>query len=347
MSLPPSGEIPQGAIRFNTDSQRLEFYAQGEWWVMSTDTPNLGQGTDSTPGARGLSGGGYGPSPTGEVNEIEYFNIASTGNSADFGDLQQTRQALSSLGSSTRGFWVGGRDAPSNFDIIEFVTFSSLGDNTDFGNLSAVKQGPFGLSNATRGIAGGGSFTNTVDYITMASTGTVATFGTLTPSNLGTYQSACMTPTRGVYHQSLKPSPHAGSVFLGNITIATTGDSTQFGDLSQERANIACLSNSTRGIFAGGYQAPAPNYTSSMEYVELTSNGTAVFFGDLSAAKKDFNGNCTSPTRAVLVSGYAAPSYNNTIEYVNIQSLGDAVDFGDLLNPRAYKSSISNAHGGL
>ena len=53
MSLPPS-EIPQGAIRFNTDSQRLEFYAQGEWWVMSTDTPNLGRSVDSTPGARGF-----------------------------------------------------------------------------------------------------------------------------------------------------------------------------------------------------------------------------------------------------------------------------------------------------
>ena len=205
----------------------------------------------------------------------------------------------------------------------------------------------FGLSNATRGIAGGGSFGNTVDYITMASTGTVATFGTLTPSNLGTYQSACMTPTRGVYHQSLKPSPYAGSTFLGNITIATTGDSAQFGDLSQERANIACLSNSTRGIFAGGYQAPAPSYTSSMEYVELTSGGNGVFFGDLSVVKKDLNGNCTSPTRAVIAGGYASPSYTNTIEYVNIQTLGDAVDFGDLLNPRIYKSSISNAHGGL
>ena len=45
MSLPPS-EVPQGAIRFNTDSQRLEFYAQGEWWVMSTDTPNLGTSGD-------------------------------------------------------------------------------------------------------------------------------------------------------------------------------------------------------------------------------------------------------------------------------------------------------------
>ena len=346
MSLPPS-EVPQGAIRFNTDSQRLEFYAQGEWWVMSTDTPNLGRSIEPTPGARGLSGGGQGPSPVVEVNEIEYFNIASTGNSLDFGDLQQTRQALSSLGSSTRGFWVGGRDAPTNYDIIEFVTFGSLGDYTDFGNLSSAKQGPFGLSNATRGIAGGGTFGNTVDYITMASTGTVATFGTLTPSNLGTYQSACMTPTRGVYHQSLKPSPYAGSTFLGNITIATTGDSAQFGDLSQERAVSACLSNSTRGIFAGGYQAPVPSYTSSIEYVELTSGGNAVFFGDLSVAKNNLNGNCTSPTRAVIAGGYAIPSYTNTIEYVNIQTLGDAVDFGDLLNPRIYKSSISNAHGGL
>ena len=50
MSLPPS-EIPQGAIRFNTDSQRLEFYAQGEWWVMSTDTPNLGKNSTSTAGS--------------------------------------------------------------------------------------------------------------------------------------------------------------------------------------------------------------------------------------------------------------------------------------------------------
>ena len=39
-------EIPQGAIRFNTNTQKLEFYAQGEWWIMSTDTPNLGTSSD-------------------------------------------------------------------------------------------------------------------------------------------------------------------------------------------------------------------------------------------------------------------------------------------------------------
>ena len=82
MSLPPS-EIPQGAIRFNTDSHKLEFYAQGEWWVMSTDTPNLGRGGDSTPGARGLiiAGGQNYQAPSSDIHgEIQYFNIASTGN---------------------------------------------------------------------------------------------------------------------------------------------------------------------------------------------------------------------------------------------------------------------------
>jgi hypothetical protein len=342
-----SAEIPAGAMRFNSDSQKLEYWNGSAWFQVHTATPNLASAGEATPGARGLFGGGQQASPVGEIKSIDYINIASTGNAQDFGDLQQTRAALSSLGSSTRGFWVGGRDAPANYDIIEFVNFGSLGNFTDFGNLSSAKQGPFGLSNATRGISGGGSFGNTVDYITMASTGTVATFGTLTPSNLGTYQSACMTPTRGVYHQSLKPSPYAGSTFLGNITIATTGDSTQFGDLSQERANIACLSNSTRGIFAGGYQAPAPNYTSSMEYVELTSNGNAVLFGDLSVAKKDLNGNCTSPTRGVMAGGTLNPGFTNVIEYVDIQTLGDAVDFGDLTGPTSYPSGISNAHGGL
>ena len=86
MSLPPS-EVPQGAIRFNTDSQRLEFYAQGEWWVMSTDTPNLGTSGDSTPGVRGVFMGGHNePDPSQVWDIIDYVNIASTGNAADFGD---------------------------------------------------------------------------------------------------------------------------------------------------------------------------------------------------------------------------------------------------------------------
>ena len=84
-----------------------------------------------------------------------------------------------------------------------------------------------------------------------------------------------------------------------------------------------------------------------MEYVELTSGGNAVFFGDLSEAMKDLNGNCTSPTRAVLAGGYAAPVFLNIIDYVEFVTEGDAVDFGDLTQGRRHVQGASNAHGGL
>ena len=105
MSLPPSGEIPQGAIRFNTDSQRLEFYAQGEWWVISTDTPNLAESGDTTPGARGLFMGGETPSRSAVIDAI---NFASTGSEFDFGDLTVTRSNVGVFASRTRGIAAGG-----------------------------------------------------------------------------------------------------------------------------------------------------------------------------------------------------------------------------------------------
>ena len=37
--------IPQGAIRFNTDTHRLESYAQDRWFENATDVPTLEGGT--------------------------------------------------------------------------------------------------------------------------------------------------------------------------------------------------------------------------------------------------------------------------------------------------------------
>ena len=133
-------EIPQGAIRFNTDSHKLEFYAQGEWWIMSTDTPNLGQGSDSTPGARGLFGGGYSPTNPSQSNVIGYINIDSTGDAVDFGDLTVARIALGGLASRTRGVFGGGFVTPTNQDTIDFVTIASTGNATDFGNLTTARH---------------------------------------------------------------------------------------------------------------------------------------------------------------------------------------------------------------
>ena len=44
MSNKPPIEVPQGAIRLNTDSQELEFFVQDRWYQMATDSPILDGG---------------------------------------------------------------------------------------------------------------------------------------------------------------------------------------------------------------------------------------------------------------------------------------------------------------
>ena len=167
-------EIPQGAIRFNTDSQRLEFYAQGEWWVMSTDTPNLGRSVDSTPGARLVFAGGINPSLT---DIIEYVNITSPGNAIDFGNLTASSTNTKGASSTTRGIF------GHNTNVIDYITIASLGNAQDFGDLNYNPNANTCTSSLIRGVfMGGGSPTilNTISYITIASTGDAVDFGDLT-----------------------------------------------------------------------------------------------------------------------------------------------------------------------
>ena len=53
-----SGEIPRGAIRFNTDSNKPELWDGSQWAEFQLSTPNLGTSGDRQPGARGIFAGG-------------------------------------------------------------------------------------------------------------------------------------------------------------------------------------------------------------------------------------------------------------------------------------------------
>ena len=186
MSLPPLGEIPQGAIRFNTDTHKLEFYAQGEWWIMSTDTPNLGTSGDVSVGARGFWMGGN-RSP-GSDDIIDYVNISSPGNAIDFGNLTVGRTGVSCVASITRGLCGGGFVNPANKNEIDFITVASTGNATDFGDLNTAARDGCGVSNSTRGLfflARTPSLTNEIDQITIASTGNAVDFGDLSAAKQG------------------------------------------------------------------------------------------------------------------------------------------------------------------
>ena len=48
-------DIPRGAIRFNTDSNKPELWDGSQWAEFQLSTPNLGRGVDTQPGARAVS----------------------------------------------------------------------------------------------------------------------------------------------------------------------------------------------------------------------------------------------------------------------------------------------------
>ena len=87
-------------------------------------------------------------------------------------------------------------------------------------------------------------------------------------------------------------SPSARVNVIDYITIGSTGNASDFGDLSAAKTRPGAASSLVRGVFAGGEtQSTAVNV---IEYVTISSTGNASDFGDLPVAKWYFSGcsNC-------------------------------------------------------
>ncbi len=66
------------------------------------------------------------------------------------------------------------------------------------------------------------------------------------------------------------------------VTMATLGNSIDFGDQTDNRGSGAALSSPTRGCWAGGYGSPS--YKNTIDYVTIATTGNAADFGDLNNA---------------------------------------------------------------
>ena len=336
--------IPEGAMRFNSDSQKLEYWNGLEWFQVHTATPNLASAGDRQPGARGVFAGGY-----TDGAQMEHINISSTGNGTSFGNLTggSTWKWLSGVSSKTRGVFAGGLN-PGFVSTIQFITIASTGSATNFTDtLSASKLAMACISNETRGIFAGGQAPGddhiaAIDYITIASTAeTRADFGDLTEDRRNA--SGVSSPTRGLVAGGSVPALTNNIEF---VTISTLGRIEDFGELTSARTiNNGCFSSRTRGVFGGGV---TPGSTDTIEYVTMASTGNGHDFGNLTVSRGEMGG-VSSPTRGVFAGGRTAPSTTelNHLDTVEIATLSNAVDFGDLDTARRACGSVSNAHGGL
>ena len=131
--------IPTGAVRYNTDSNKMEVYIGSTWMEVSVSTPTLDGG------ARGLFAGGAKDPSAGNpsVNTIDFVTISSAGNATDFGDLTESKNQMAPAASNVRGYYLGGGNHPTNnrLNTIEFITIATTGDAKDFGDADPLGSG--------------------------------------------------------------------------------------------------------------------------------------------------------------------------------------------------------------
>ncbi len=361
--VPPSGntaERPQncepGTLRFNTDIGSLEvFRGKTIGWeqIQRRESQYLGGGTGSNTGTgtRAIILGGRGNSSSNLVDMIDFFTINTLGNAQDFGNLTAAHYSMGVVCDGTRVVAAGGR-TPSFVQDIDFFTISSQGNAADSGYDLNNTENPNALSDSIRGvfaITSGSAYKNAIDYITIQSLGDAQDFGDLT--DIRGYGAALASSTRGCFIGGLDTSPPADLDIdvIDFVTIRSTGNATDFGNLTNAVAMAGAASNAVRGIVCGGTPNNQTTVLNNIQFITIATTGNAVDFGDLLNVSV---AGCTvaNSTRFVHHRGRTNSgdgSRVNVLEFSEIASTGDTLDFGDLVDDPSDRDGTSNGHGGL
>ena len=297
---------------------------------------------------RGIVGGGH----PGPQNTMDFVEIATTGNAADFGDLTVALRNIATCASSTRGIFAGGQ-TPSDTSAIMYVTISSSGGCNDFGDLrEAMTNSNDGcISDNTRGIILYGSPSSlptnanqgTLDFITIPTTGDSTRFGELSVARR--HAASMASPTRAVFAKGKEDVGSTTPRVIDFVIIQTRGTAVRFGETIESSEQSVGTGNKTRGLIAGGLTASPNTRSDTIEFFTLASEGNTQDFGNLAATKIGCS-SMSNSTRA-LIAGGGTPSSINVIEFITISTTGNATDFGDLTRSPQVGQGLSDVHGGL
>ena len=222
-------------------------------------------------------------------NVIDFVTISSTGNAQDFGDNATRLQFGVAVGNATRGVYGGGYEhSPTSAvtDNLYYITIASTGNSVFFGDLASAGAHHHlgaGCASSVRGVFAGGLNSpaqpiNTIDFVTISTLGNSTDFGDLTVARFGF--GGCSNAVRGVFGGGATATgPTVKTNVIDFITIASTGNATDFGDrtISDFYNGAAC--SPTRAVFSGDYQVV------TMDFVEIMTTGNAQDFGDLTQGR--------------------------------------------------------------
>ena len=240
------------------------------------------QGDAAGSSTRACFMGGYnGSQGSPRRDDIDYVTPSTTGNGTDFGNLTVGRSANSCCSNGTRALSVAGYGPSSYRDIVDYITIDTPGNAVDFGDLSAVGTGHGGSAgDATRAVVAGGigaSYSDTIEYFTYSTTGNATDFGDLLYA--ANRNAAVSDATRSVFMGAASSTYHTpANANMEYITTQTTGNGTDFGDLSGQYYGAAACENATKGVVIGDISS-SPYTGMEVITIQTTSNGSD--FGDL------------------------------------------------------------------
>ena len=321
-----------GDYWWDSSNEKLYRYINGEFKELTIGVTAVNYGD------RGFSIGDDGAT---DEERIQYFNLTSASNAADFGDLTVGAAEAAATSNGTTAFRMGGHDgANTNVkqNVIESWTTSTLGNSTDHGDLSAACHYSHGDSDGITGICVLGyttSYSDTIDRFTMASAGNATDHGNLTYARAYGGSSASVASARMINWAGYG-SGGTGGYHDDNdyITITTAGNAVDFGDLIE--ANHYCTGVGTgsgdRALQLGGKENTGSGgyYTDRIQYNDLSTLGNATDAGNLLTTNGEHAAGMNTATHGFKAGGEASSVYN-TIQRTDLATGGNATDWGDLL----------------
>lgn len=260
---------------------------------------------------------------------FDIFNYTATNNQTAFQDSSSDGTVLSYTENGILVYYNGLLLADEDFTATSGSSVV-LASGADSGASLAIAKWSLGGGGGSSGLAHtgdraivpggkvGGSNSSTIQYFDIATLGNASTFGTYaTRAGNNGAAAGCGDGSRGL---------HGGGGQYGNvsniidyITIANTGNATDFGDLTASRYSLTAVGDATLGLFAGGY---ASNSVNVIDYVTVQTTGNATDFGDFTVAPSGFSGSANS-TRAIFE--YTGQG----LDYITKATPGNAADFGN------------------
>ena len=132
---------------------------------------------------------------------------------------------------------------------------------------------------------------------------------------------------------------------IDRFNVDVPGEATDVGNLTQSLgATGQGFASRTRAFRGGGYNHSLGGYLNNIDFWTITSDGNAIDFGDMLAAKQAV-GALSNSTRGVISSGSDASNAINVIQFVTMSSTGNALDFGDLTQARKSRCVASPTRG--